>query len=513
MNRTSPAPTSRRTTSAALKRRSALCAVLFTSVACTSRGTVFTALKAKVVVSDEVIDLGEVVISEPASHDLEVVNAGQSDLDISNIEVIDGGSDYSLDIPEMVIEPGESMIVGVTLIPTSVGDMGRDLVIESDDPDNPEFIVPILATAIDTPEPDIDLSHTELDFGAVAAGSAAPFGFVEVYNLGRAELQVDQITLTGSGAFSVNTSGDFTVEPQTGSNTLIVEYNPTVDTGDSATLTITSNDPDEPSVEIALIGNGGGAANYPEALIDCPTVVYPPSTVSFDGSGSTDPAGGTLEYLWDLTDAPAGFESSLYDTTGGEGTVPVSESSSLFVDLAGDYEVQLRVRNEDEVLSAPAVCRFAAVPENAIHVELVWDETDADLDLHLAQEGYEMYQVPGDVNWCNENPDWGASGDTADDPYLELDSTEGPGPENILLPSPSDGDYYVRVHHYTDNGANDVLATVKIWIEGELFTTRSMRLDTNRVWDVGYIRWPAAVFVPLTGDPEIYEGARRCPPE
>ena len=59
------------------------------------------------------------------------------------------------------------------------------------------------------------------------------------------------------------------------------------------------------------------------------------------------------------------------------------------------------------------------------------------------------------------------------------------------------------MHHYTDNGANDVLATVNIWLEGELFTTRSMRLDTNRVWDVGYIRWPSGVFVPLTDDPVI----------
>ena len=485
---------------------------MLAGMGCNSSDTQFTALEAELAVSDPEIDLGEVIIGESASHDLVLRNAGMSDLDIDSIEVVGGGSDYSLDIPAMVIEPGLEMTVGITLIPTTIGDMSRDLLIVSDDPDNDgQFFVPILAESIDIPEPDIEVSDTVLDFGAVTADADPVLGLIEITNVGRSELQVDALDLAGSGAFSLSSSGGFTLAPEGGSNQVIVYYDPWVETGDTAILTITSNDPDEAAVNVELTGNGGGATNYPEADIDCPTVVYPPQTITFDASGSTDPAGQALDYIWDLSSAPAGYENSLYDTVDGEGSVPLADSASMFVDLAGDYEVQLRVRNEDEVQSAPAVCRFAAVPENALHVELVWDEVNADLDLHLAQEGYELFQDPGDVSWCNENPEWGDSGDTADNPYLELDSTEGPGPENILLPSPADGDYYVRVHHYADNGANDVNATVKIWIEGELFTTRTMNLDTNRVWNVGYIRWPAGVFVPLTEDPEVHQGARRCP--
>ena len=57
------------------------------------------------------------------------------------------------------------------------------------------------------------------------------------------------------------------------------------------------------------------------------------------------------------------------------------------VDVAGDYEVQLRVTNDVGLTSAPAICRFESIPANQVHIELYWDEADADLDLHLVARG------------------------------------------------------------------------------------------------------------------------------
>jgi len=352
---------------------SVLLLALVAQAGCTKSGNVFTALDANIAVSDQEIDLGEVIIGESATHLLTVGNTGRSNLDITSIEVIDGGEDYSLEVPLYVLEPEVDMEVGITLIPSSIGDMSRTLRIISDDPDFPEYDIPILAEAIDIPEPDIAVSESVLDFGVVAPDSAPVLGLLEITNEGRDDLIVQELNLSGSGAFTLSSSGGFTVAPGS-SNQVIVYYETTVSTGDTAILNISSNDPDEATVSVELVGNGGGVANYPEAEITCPSVVYPPQTVTFDGAASSDPAGQALDFIWDLVEVPAGFENALYDSASGEGSAAVGESSSLFVDLAGDYEVQLRVRNEDEVLSAPATCRFAAVPENAIHVELVWDE-------------------------------------------------------------------------------------------------------------------------------------------
>ena len=146
---------------------------LATLGACGGNDTTNIAFESNLSVSDDSIDLGEVIIGESANHVLTVINAGRAELDIESIEVVDGGSDYSLELGELTIEPGLSTEVGITLIPSSVGDMGRDLLIVSDDPDEPEKIIPIAALAIDIPEPDIDLSATALDFGAVDADRRA----------------------------------------------------------------------------------------------------------------------------------------------------------------------------------------------------------------------------------------------------------------------------------------------------------------------------------------------------
>lgn len=490
--------------------RSLLLLLSLTVIGCGSPDVSLKALDPDLTLGEESLDFGEVIINETGTLTLAIINAGRSDLDIESMEVVDG-PDYTVDFPTNVVVPGEELEVTVSLTPTSIGDMSRDLVILSDDPNSPHT-VPLSATAIDIPEPDIELSHVTLDFGIVDPDGAGQVGYFEIQNVGRDELTVSDVQLNGSGAFTLMTSGGFPVAPDS-AYTMIVNYDPEVSTGDSATVAITSDDPDEGTVFVELIGNGGGAVDYPEADIDCPSVVNPPGDISFDGSGSSDPGGSSLDYLWDLVDAPAGFENELYDDTVGDPSVPLSDAAGLFVDLAGDYEVQLRVRNEDEVISAPSSCRFTAVPENELLIELVWDEPDADLDLHLAQEGYELFQVPGDVSYCNDNPEWGSSSSTTDNPQLELDAQSGPGPETIVLPQPADGDYTIRVHYYTDNGANDVEATVNIWIQGSLFTSRSARIDTNRVWEVGYVRWPSEVFVPNTADPVVHEGARTCPPD
>ena len=48
-------------------------------------------------------------------------------------------------------------------------------------------------------------------------------------------------------------------------------------------LTIASNDPDEPSIVVDFIGNGGGDFIYPEAILSCPSNITLPGSVNING--------------------------------------------------------------------------------------------------------------------------------------------------------------------------------------------------------------------------------------
>jgi hypothetical protein len=231
--------------------------------------------------------------------------------------------------------------------------------------------------------PEISVDPLSIDFGTVTSGGSG-INFFEITSAGGADLVLGEIRQTGSGAFSLQSdpSGDV-VAP--GSDVpVIVQYMPTVDAGDKGSIFIPSNDPVTPEVEVLLLGNGGGDFEYPVAVIDCPGTSAPPEKINLDGSASYDPNDLTpLTYSWSLTKAPEGSTEEL--------VLIQSDEVRLYTDVAGDYTVQLSVKNLAGLSSAPAKCSIAAIPEDDLHVELSWDTTQADLDLHLIEEGGSFY--------------------------------------------------------------------------------------------------------------------------
>jgi hypothetical protein len=296
-------------------------------------------------------------------------------------------------------------------------------------------------------------------------------------------LSLGEIGQTGSGAFSLgfDPSGQ-TIAPD---NTipLILSYTPSQSAGDSGALLFPSNDPDEPLVELVLIGNGGGDFDYPIADIDCPGQSEPPTWVTLDGSASTDPAGyEPLTFQWAIVTRPSYSQGELSDT--------ITESTNLFTDVAGHYVVSLVVENTIGLKSPPTKCSLDAIPADDLHIELTWDTSRADLDLHLLEDGADFFERPGDCNFCNPNPSWGAAGGE-DDPRLDLDDRAGFGPENINIKSPANGKYPLRVHYFDDQGDSAVVAKVRIYTYGLLADELSRVMHRNDVWDVAQINWPA----------------------
>lgn len=106
--------------------------------------------------------------------------------------------------------------------------------------------------------PDVCLDSPSVDFGVVELGRYAEVGF-HVGNCGDGVLDISAVTLAGSPAFSLGGDPDRGAAglsiPAHAAYLLRIRYTPVEPTGDTGTLSIESNDPDEPTFVVTLTGN------------------------------------------------------------------------------------------------------------------------------------------------------------------------------------------------------------------------------------------------------------------
>ncbi len=118
---------------------------------------------------------------------------------------------------------------------------------------------------------------------------------------------------------------------------LIVSNGVSESSPDTAILRVSSSDPQPPTA----------SAGEDQSVEDC-------NYVDLDGSGSFDPNGDELEYLWSVQKVPA--ESGLTDSSIEDRT---AVSTRLYVDEAGDYTVTLAV-SDGESWSQPDIMAVSA---------------------------------------------------------------------------------------------------------------------------------------------------------
>jgi hypothetical protein len=94
------------------------------------------------------------------------------------------------------------------------------------------------------------------------------------------------------------------------------------------------------------------------------------------------------------------------------------------------------------------------------------------MDIHYKRSTGTWNVAPGDIFWRNPTADWGNMG-PADDPSLDIDDTDGAGPENVNHNNPTADTYAIGVYYYNDNGFGGSTATVRIYLNGALETERS----------------------------------------
>lgn len=462
--------------------------------ACNS-DTKVAAAKPNLALSVTELAFGDVVVDYPETRGVELLNGGLGPLDITDVTV-DGDVPGVFAIgalPTDDLLSDDRFPLSVTFTPPDYDDYSATLTVTSNDDDSPHVVV-LTGTGVQAPTPDVALDTLVLDYGTVAPLTTG-VQWVTLSNEGDGPLAITGVQQLGSGSFSVQSDLTAAVLQPGQSQQVIVMYTPTTDQGDNGGLTITSNDPDEPVVNVTLIGNGGGDFEYPVAVIDGPAEAAPRDTLAYDGAGSYDPTGLEItSYEWTLVEVPDG-------STAAESFTITTETAYLQTDLAGTYAVSLVVENSAGLRSAPAVWSVEAIPEEELHVELLWNTGSADLDLHLLTSDGEFFVEPYDCNFCNRTPSWGAIGE-ADDPRLDIDDVSGFGPENINIDTPADDRYTVMAHYYTENGDGDVTATVRVYLYGALASETSYALSRNDLWTVGEIRWPEGTFIESFDAPE-----------
>ena len=243
----------------------------------------------------------------------------------------------------------------------------------------------------------------------------------------------------------------------------------------------------------------------PIAVIDSASPVYSTmDTASFDGWLSYDPDGYIVSYQWDLVTKPASSTATL--TPSVDGT-----TSTMFIDIAGDYSIKLTVTDNDG-LTGSTTYDFSATPSD-FHVRLSWPAqyTEADMDLHLinttaVSPAPQLWDMAYDCHWRNCKPseneflDWGVAGSNVDDPRLDVDNIAESVPENMNIQTPANGTYRMEVHYYNSSGGIPVNASIDVWLHGALvYNTAATLTAIDQVWVVGDIVWSSGggVVVPI----------------
>jgi hypothetical protein len=105
----------------------------------------------------------------------------------------------------------------------------------------------------------------------------------------------------------------------------------------------------ETGTQIPPLG-GGGAIDRPIANAGPDQIVQPGSTVTLDGTGSSDPDGGTItSYSWSLAGCPDGCVDPIRVQPSPTDPNPIFTAPQT----PGDYTFQLVVTDDEEATSAP----------------------------------------------------------------------------------------------------------------------------------------------------------------
>ena len=502
-----------------------LAAVLVASVSgCTCKPDVMK-VRPSLGVSPAGLDFGQVKVGQVKQLSLKLEAQTQTAVTISSITVQGGAAAaFKLGTVPTQIDSFGTATVTITFTPPAVAAFTAQVVIASDDPDRgtikialagegalPKLeLTPVCASAqgctaaVTTMPPSIDFGMEPLSRSTPIDPTKLPT--LVVVNAGQVELDVSSIAITGTdrAAFTFASGavdGGVKLQAAEGFN-LPVRFVPTSEQQATyaASVVLTSDDPDRPTVTVPLNGTlkpnapptvcanlvrvtpqavGDPPRDYGSASQWAPLLVPPAGGYDFRATRDVRPNelvqisaisdsadatkcttdvedGRNLSYRWTLTGAPAG---AMNLALGGQTTAQVQ----LRPVVTGEYTLDLMVSDQHQGVTNVSL-KFAVAVKQDLVAQLEWAGfSGVDLDLHLVRpestDGGEYSgafsffregtstKTSGDINGYSvrqkaANPgaafdfDWGQNGDP-DNPTLNVDDVgDGQLVENISLNYP-----------------------------------------------------------------------------
>ena len=228
-------------------------------------------------VSPTSIAFDSVLIETTSEKLVQISNEGTSRLLINNISA--SNNQYSVDVSQFSLEPGERRTVTVTFRPVVYDSIKAELNVASNDQNNPNATIMLAGVGRRLKDQKIAVSTNSLEFGTIAITSFHELQ-LSVSNIGEKTLYVDSIRV-GDSQF---TSSADTLQISPGvERTVTVTYRPTVADAATTQMIIYSDDMTNQAVEVSLSGTGRektppSITVSPESLTDFETVLLSDST-------------------------------------------------------------------------------------------------------------------------------------------------------------------------------------------------------------------------------------------
>ena len=151
------------------------------------------------VITADQLTFGDQPVDERVERELRIQNTGNLPVLFIDMEYTQGIGLEAGPAPGPIIQPGNTMAIPVTWVPTATGDLIGEVTLKlAEDPTVPETI--LVPATLSSQGPELSLSSESYDFGEIPVGCSSEFSLT-LSNTGNTELIVDTISLFGGSSY------------------------------------------------------------------------------------------------------------------------------------------------------------------------------------------------------------------------------------------------------------------------------------------------------------------------